>query len=82
MKSQRTPLQKQRYLVAGILTFIIFAFGFTLGLVFEDKRVDYVNALYEDNTLDFASSIVQYEYLTRLVSEKTVKKFLINIITV
>ena len=39
-----------------------------MGLVFENKRVDYVNTVYEDNTLELTSSQVQYDYIKRLVS--------------
>lgn len=68
--SERAKLRKQRYIVAGIITLIIFLLGFSLGLVFENKRVDYVNNVYEDNTLELTSSQVQYDYIKRLVNEE------------
>jgi len=59
-------MQKTRYIVAAIITVGIFLFGLMLGLVVEGKRINYVQDLFQEQRAEFASSQLQYSYVTTL----------------
>src|SRR3989338_9946246 len=57
---------RRRYVIAVVLTILVFASGLMLGLVIENKRVSYLENLYQKQQIDFSSTQLQYLYLTTL----------------
>ncbi|MCK4669685.1 MAG: hypothetical protein KAT43_00670 [Nanoarchaeota archaeon] len=64
-------ISKEKYVIAAIITAAIFFMGFFLGLVVENKRVDVMSDLYQEHTVAFSSSQMQYEYLSEFTSNET-----------
>jgi len=54
---------KEKYIIAGIITSIIFLLGMSLGLVVENKRVDLLDTVYRDEAVRLQSSQLQYEFI-------------------
>lgn len=67
----KRKISKEKYIIAAIITAAIFFMGFFLGLVVENKRVDAMTELYQEHTVAFSSSQMQYEYLNELTSNET-----------
>ena len=67
MASRR--LSKDLYIIAGILTLVIFLLGLFLGLFFEEKRIDFIRGENEEQRLEFASLQLQYMYVSQLNKE-------------
>lgn len=63
-------LNKTRYVAAGIITVAIFLLGLMLGLVTEGKRITYVQDLFDQQRAEFASSQLQYSYVSSLNSQE------------
>jgi len=57
---------KGKYLIAGVLTLLIFLLGMLLGLVIEGKRVSFVQTKAEEQKLDFVSLQLQYQLISDL----------------
>ncbi|MBN2368781.1 hypothetical protein JXC34_07195 [Candidatus Woesearchaeota archaeon] len=57
-------LSKKRYIVAGIITFIIFSFGVMLGLILDYERLDYLDARGNQQEINYRSLQLQYLYLS------------------
>ena len=62
--------RKTRYLFAGLITIAIFALGLMLGFVVEGKRVTTVKTLFDTQRTEFASSQLQYSYVSSLNSQE------------
>ncbi|MEK6849570.1 MAG: hypothetical protein AABY01_03295 [Nanoarchaeota archaeon] len=62
--------RKTRYLFAGLITIAIFALGLMLGFVVEGKRVTTVQTLFDTQRTEFASSQLQYSYVSSLNSQE------------
>ncbi|HSU72767.1 MAG TPA: hypothetical protein VLJ21_02880 [Candidatus Binatia bacterium] len=60
-----------RYILAGAITIGIFALGLLIGLVVEGKRITYVQDLYQEQRAEFASSQLQYSYISTLNTQDT-----------
>jgi hypothetical protein len=75
--------KRERYIMAAIITIIIFSLGFVLGLVIEGKRADYISNLDREQKIDFSSLQLQFTYINQLAEEKNcealVKSFDVNI---
>jgi hypothetical protein len=61
---------KGKYLLAGVLTTLIFLLGMMLGLVIEGKRADYLQNQANSQKLDFISLQLQYQLITELSQQK------------
>ena len=61
---------KRRYWMAAIFTFVIFAFGLSVGMVAEQQRTKYVDAMYTEQSSEYESLQLQYAYLTSLSTAK------------
>ncbi len=56
-------LSKDKYIIAGIITFLIFALGLTLGFIIEDKRYNLIEEVNMEQEAKYLSLQVQYLYL-------------------
>ena len=61
--------KRRRYLLAGLLTLLIFVLGLMLSLVIEGKRVDISQQNANEQRLDFSSLQLQYAYIDQLAQE-------------
>jgi len=59
-------ISKEIYVVASILTGVIFLLGFFLGMVIEGKRIQYVETESKKQQLDLNSVQLQYSYIDQL----------------
>lgn len=62
-------LRKDRYIFAGLITLGIFLLGLFLGLIIEEKRVQYIQSEARLRNLDFNSLQLQYAYIDQLSQE-------------
>ena len=62
-KSWRT-ISTDKYIIAGIITGLIFFLGLTLGLIFEDARYGLVQQINQDQEVRYQSLQLQYLFLT------------------
>mgnify|MGYP003971128791 FL=1 len=53
-----------RYVVAGIITFLVFTLGLLLGLIMDNERVQYLDKRAEFQEIDYNSLQLQYLYLS------------------
>jgi hypothetical protein len=65
-KDRGRPYDWRRYLLAFIITVLIFSLGLMLGFVIEGQRLNYVQQTAEQERLDFASLQLQYQYINYL----------------
>lgn len=65
-EKEKRSISKDKYIIAGIATTVIFVLGVLLGLVIENERTRYIEDKYTEQELDFRSSQLQYEYLNLL----------------
>ena len=64
---KKTPWRKistDKYVIAGIITFLIFSLGLTLGLVIEDQRYDFIEGINQEQETKYLSLQLQYLYLS------------------
>ncbi len=64
-------LRTSRYVAAGVITAIIFVLGLLLGFVIEGKRVSTVQNLFDEQRAEFASSQLQYSYVSSLNTQES-----------
>ena len=65
MKNWRT-ISKDKYIIAGVITFLIFSLGITLGLVLENYRYSLVEDINKEQEVKYLSLQLQYLYLSSL----------------
>ena len=53
-------IRPEKYLLAGLLTVLVFLLGTTLGLFIEEKRMDYLRNFYERESTELESLQLQY----------------------
>ena len=70
MVADSRSFRKRRYVLAGVLTFLIFSLGLILGLVIEGKRVEFSQHRITEQRLDLSSLQLQYAYIDQLTQEK------------
>lgn len=63
-------LSKEKYIIAAFITFGIFFLGMLLGMVIEEKRIGYIEALSQQQRLEFNSIQLQYLYIDQLSQEE------------
>ncbi len=56
-------ISKDKYFVAGVITFLIFALGITLGFILEDHRYNLVEEINMEQDVQYLSLQSQYLYL-------------------
>ena len=56
-------ISKDKYFVAGVITFLIFALGLTLGLIIDDHRYNLVEEVNMGQDVNYLSLQLQYLYL-------------------
>ncbi len=59
-------LSKNIYIMAFVITAGIFLLGLFLGLIIEEERSSYVEEQYQEQSIVFSSSQLQYEFLSML----------------
>lgn len=62
-------LSKDKYIIAGAITFGVFLLGLFLGLAIEGKRVNYIESVGRQQNLDFSSLQLQYAFIDQLSQE-------------
>jgi hypothetical protein len=63
-------VSKEKYIFAFLVTAGIFALGLLLGLVIEQKRIDYVQFKDQQQTLSFNSLQLQYQFVDQFALNK------------
>lgn len=73
-------INKKRYLIAGILTVVIFSVGILIGMGMDEQRLSYLKDINRRQEVEIASLQLQYVYLNQLspetfctVSDKAIK---------
>jgi len=56
-------ISSDKYVIAGIITFLIFALGVTLGLVFEDYRYNVLEDVNDEQEIKYLSLQLQYLFI-------------------
>lgn len=69
-KSWRT-ISTDKYIIAGIITALIFGLGLTLGLVLEDARYGLIQQVNQDQEVRYQSLQLQYLFLTTFHNENS-----------
>lgn len=62
----KRKISKEKYILAGVLTFLIFGLGLTLGVIIDNYRVKYIEEVSKLQELEYKSIHFQYLYLTTL----------------
>ncbi|MBI2144059.1 hypothetical protein HYU17_02815 [Candidatus Woesearchaeota archaeon] len=66
MENYVRKIKKSRYILAGILTAMIFVVGLMVGLVIEGKRVQFIDGYSKELKLDIGSLQLQYAFIDQL----------------
>ncbi len=71
-KSSRfRKISKDKYVTAGVIAFLIFALGMTLGLILEEQRYNWAEELSQQQEVNYQSLQLQYLFLTAFEDEGT-----------
>ena len=62
-KTKFRKISKDKYIVAGIITFLIFSLGLTLGFILEDHRYSLIDDINQEQNADYMSLQLQSIYL-------------------
>lgn len=62
-KNNFRKISKDKYIVAGVITFLIFMLGLTLGFVIEDHRYNLIEEINMEQEVEYISLQSQYLYL-------------------
>ncbi len=62
-------ISKEKYIVAGIVTFLIFSLGVTLGFLLQNQRYQIVEQINLEQDVNYLSLQLQYLYLNALRSQ-------------
>ena len=68
-KNYFRSISKDKYILAGIISFLIFALGLTLGLILEDQRYDWAEEISQNQELNYMSLQLQYLFLNNFEDE-------------
>ena len=66
VKLTKRRISLERYVIAGVITFLIFTLGLSLGFVLDQKRVSWIEEKSNQQELDYKSLQLQYLYLNTL----------------
>lgn len=64
MAKVKRKVSKGRYFVAGIITFLIFFLGITLGMIMDNERLNYLESKNDVQKINYDSLQLQYLYLS------------------
>jgi len=64
--SERKKISTEKYILAAIFTALIFGLGLTLGFIFNNERVKWMQDVKNQQDIDYSSLQLQYLYLTGL----------------
>ena len=70
VKPTKRKISLERYMIAGVITFLIFILGLSLGFVLDQKRVSWIEETSKKQELDYKSLQLQYLYLNTLENTK------------
>ncbi len=56
-------ISKDKYVLAGVITFLIFSLGLTMGFIIEDHRYNLVEEINQEQEVNYLSLQMQYLYL-------------------
>ena len=62
----KRTISKDKYLIAGFLTLLIFSLGLVLGFLIDNARLNWSKSIAEEQEIDFSSLQLQYLYLSGL----------------
>lgn len=65
----RRKISTDKYIIAGVLTLVLFFFGVALGILLDSQRLQWLEYTNKQQDLDFKSLQFQYLYLTSLGDE-------------
>ena len=60
----------EKYIIAAVITIVIFLLGLLLGLVIEGKRVAYIENVGREQNLEYNSLQLQYAFMDQLSKEE------------
>ncbi len=60
----------KKYLIAGVITFLIFSLGLTLGMIFEEQRYNWAEDINQEQDVNYLSLQLQFLYLSALEEEQ------------
>jgi len=61
---EERKISKDKYIMAGVLTFLIFSLGLALGFLLEDHRYNLIEEINQEQDVNYLSLQLQYLYLT------------------
>ena len=61
-------ISKDKYIIAGVLTFLIFSLGLTLGVILEEERYNWAEEINQEQDVEYLSLQLQYLFLSNLPS--------------
>jgi hypothetical protein len=67
----KRKISVQRYIVAGVITLLVFALGVLLGLITDYERVQYLENRYAANDLEYRSLQLQYSFLALAADDRS-----------
>ncbi len=67
-------LTKEKYMIAGIITLIVFFLGIFMGFMLEQKRFDYSQRVNNGQKVELSSLQLQLAYINQLSQEKDCDK--------
>tara|TARA_Y100000310_G_C20650852_1_gene799334 strand:+ start:570 stop:1310 length:741 start_codon:yes stop_codon:yes gene_type:complete len=56
-------ISKDKYVLAGVITFLIFSLGLTMGFIIEDHRYNIIEEINQEQDVNYLSLQMQYLYL-------------------
>ena len=59
-------ISTDKYVIAGVLTFLIFSLGLSLGIVLEEKRYNWAEEINQIQDVEYLSLQLQYAFLTNM----------------
>ena len=69
-KRSETPsfrkISTSKYIIAGILTFLIFSLGLCMGIILEEERYNWAEEINQEQDVEYLSLQLQYLFLTNL----------------
>ncbi|MBU1112203.1 MAG: hypothetical protein KJ896_05495 [Nanoarchaeota archaeon] len=69
-KSKFRTISKDKYVIAGILTLLIFSLGLTLGIVLEEQRYNKADEINQEQQANYISLQLQYLMLSTFQSQE------------
>ncbi|NOR85520.1 hypothetical protein GQ473_05370, partial [archaeon] len=67
-------IRKNKYMLAGALTIIIFTMGLMLGLLINEQKLNYIQQLSKTQNADYASLQFQFNYIENLKNTELTKE--------